>query len=88
MITEHNIASHELIGLHTEITWSSNSQIIGLNGTIKDETKSMIMIGTKNGTKMIAKSNNDWKFTIDNKEIILNGTQIAKRSFDRIGVRT
>jgi ribonuclease P protein subunit POP4 len=88
MITEHNITSHELIGLHTQITESSNSQIIGLNGTIIDETKSMIIMNTKNGTKMIAKSNNSWKFSVDGKNVILNGTQISKRSFDRIGGRS
>ncbi len=87
MITEQNITSHELIGLHTQIIESSNSQIIGLNGTITDETKSMIVMNTKNGTKMIAKSNNSWKFTVDGNDVILNGTQIAKRSCDRIGGR-
>ena len=85
MITADNITSHELIGLRTEIVESTNSQIIGLNGTITDETKSMITINTTNGTKMIAKSNNNWKFSIDNKDIVLNGSKIAKRSFDRIG---
>ncbi len=38
MITVDNITSHEFIGLHTEITKSSNPQIIGLNGRIVDET--------------------------------------------------
>lgn len=85
MITADNIASHELIGLRTEIVESSNSQIIGLNGTIIDETKSMIIIDTVNGTKRIAKSNNSWKFSVDNKGIVLNGSKIAKRPFDRIG---
>ena len=85
MITAENITSHELIGLRTEIVESSNPQIIGLNGTIIDETKSMITINTINGTKMIAKSNNSWKFLVDNKEIVLNGSKIAKRPFDRIG---
>lgn len=85
MITTDNIASHELIGLRTEIVESTNSQIIGLNGTITDETKSMIIMDTANGTKKIAKSNNSWKFTIDEKEIILNGSKIMKRPFDRIG---
>lgn len=85
MITTENIMSHELIGLRTEIVESSNSQIIGLNGTIIDETKSMIIMDTTNGTKMIAKSNNSWKFSIDNKDVVLNGSKIAKRPFDRIG---
>jgi len=41
MITKENIISHELIGLKTEIIDSSNKEILGLNGTIIDETKSM-----------------------------------------------
>ncbi|MCE9653346.1 MAG: ribonuclease P protein subunit [Nitrosarchaeum sp.] len=85
MITAENLSSHELIGLRTEIIESSNSQIIGLNGTIIDETKSMIIINTKNGSKMIAKSNNVWKFSIDNTDVILKGSKISKRPFDRIG---
>jgi ribonuclease P protein subunit POP4 len=87
MITLENIVSHELIGLHTEIANSTNSQLVGLNGTITDETKSMITINTVNGTKMISKSNNHWKFSIENKEIIIDGSKILKRPFDRIGAR-
>jgi len=85
MITIDNITSHEFIGLHTEIIQSSNPQIIGLNGRIVDETKSMFTINTKNGTKSIAKAENSWKFSIENKDIVINGSKIAKRPFDRIG---
>ena len=85
MITTDNITSHEFIGLHTEITNSSNPQIIGLNGRIVNETKSMFTINTTNGTKSIAKSHNSWKFSIQDKDVIVEGSKIAKRSFDRIG---
>ena len=85
MITADNITSHEFIGLHTEITQSSNPQIIGLNGRIVDETKSMFRINTTNGTKSIAKAKNSWKFSIENKDIVIDGSKIAKRPFDRIG---
>ena len=85
MITADNITLHEFIGLHTEIVKSTNPQIIGLNGSIVDETKSMFRINTKNGTKSIAKSNNSWKFSIENKEVIIDGSKIVKRPFDRIG---
>ena len=85
MITVENLSSHELIGLRTEIIESSNSQIIGLNGTITDETKSMFTINTINGAKMIAKSNNVWKFSVNDKDVILIGSKISKRPFDRIG---
>jgi len=85
MITIDNITSHEFIGLHTEIIQSSNPQIIGLNGRIVDETKSMFRINTMNGTKSIAKVKNSWKFSIENKDIVIDGSKIAKRPFDRIG---
>ena len=47
MITAKNISRHEFIGLNTQITKSSNQQVIGLNGTIINETKSMFTINTK-----------------------------------------
>ena len=85
MITADNIHSHEFIGLDTEIVQSTNPQVIGLNGRIINETKSMFTINTENGVKSIAKSTNDWKFSIQNKDIIVDGSKIAKRPFDRIG---
>ncbi len=85
MITVGNITSHEFIGLNTEIARSTNSQVVGLNGIIINETKSMFTISTSDGTKSIAKSTNDWKFSIEGKEIIVEGNRIAKRPFDRVG---
>lgn len=87
MITAENITSHEFIGLDTEIINSSNPQIIGLNGRIVDETKSMFTINTKNGTKSIPKTTSSWKFSIDDNDIVIEGSKIARRSFDRIGVK-
>lgn len=85
MITADNITSHEFIGLNTEIVESTNQQVIGLNGRIENETKSMFTINTENGMRSIAKSTSNWKFSIDNNDIIVKGSKIAKRPFDRIG---
>ena len=79
--------SHEFIGLNTQIVESTNSQVIGLNGRIENETKSMFTINTENGKRSIAKSTSNWKFSIDNTEVIVEGSKIAKRPFDRIGGR-
>ena len=87
MITTDNITSHEFIGLNTEIVKSTNPQVIGLNGRIIDETKSMFTINTENGSKSIMKSSNSWKFSIENKETIIEGSKITKRSFDRLGIK-
>lgn len=87
MITADNIIAHEFIGLHTEIIQSTNPQIIGLNGRIMDETKSMFKINTGNGMKSIAKSTNSWKFSVQDKDVIVEGSKITKRPFDRIGAK-
>ena len=88
MITRENITSHEFIGLNTEVVSSSNPQVIGLNGRIINETKSMFTINTEKGIKSISKSQNNWKFSIQNKDTIVEGTRITKRPFDRIGGRS
>ena len=88
MITADNITSHEFIGLNTEIVKSTNPQVIGLNGRIINETKSMFTINTEKGIKSIAKSTNRWKFSIDNKDVIVEGSKITKRPFDRLGAKT
>lgn len=85
MITTANIASHEFIGLTTKIVESSNPQIVGLNGTVIDETKSMLTLNTQNGIKSFAKANNIWEFSIGSSLAILKGSNIQKRPFDRIG---
>ena len=85
MITADNINSHEFIGLDIEIVQSTNPQVIGLNGRIINETKSMFTINTEKGVKSIPKSTNDWKFSIQNRDITVDGSKIAKRPFDRIG---
>ncbi len=84
MITLENIPINELVGLKTIISDSPNKQIIGLNGTVVDETKSMFVINTKKGFKMIPKKYNTWKFHVNNKEITISGTLFEKRSFDRL----
>jgi ribonuclease P protein subunit POP4 len=87
MITFENITSHEMIGLKTKVYNSPNPQIIGLEGTIVDETKSMFILNTKNGFKMIPKNQNTWKLYADDQEIILYGSLLERRSYDRLGVK-
>lgn len=87
MITLGNITMHEMIGLRTMISASTNGQIVGLTGDIVDETKSMFTINTKNGFKMIPKKQNTWKFFLDQNESTFSGTLLERRSFDRLGVK-
>ena len=87
MITADTISRHEFIGLDTEIIKSNNPQVVGLNGRIINETKSMFTINTKKGMKMIPKLTNDWGFSINGKKLTVKGTSIAKRPYERIGAK-
>ena len=88
MITADTISRHEFIGLDTKVINSSNSEVVGLNGTVINETKSMFTINTEKGRKMIPKSTNDWGFTINGKNMTVKGSTITKRPFERIGAKT
>lgn len=88
MITNQNITQHELIGLDAEIVDSSNPQILGLYGKIIDETKSMFYLKTKNGIKMIPKSNNKWKLHLNSEKPIVSGLMLLRRPQDRLGAKT
>ena len=87
MITVENVTRHELIGLETSIVESNNSQTIGLHGKIIDETKSMFTIQTSTGVKRMPKVNSMWKFNLNGISSIVDGQSIAKRSFERMGVK-
>lgn len=88
MITPENISQHEFIGLKAQVTSSTNPKIVGINGTIINETKSMFSLRTERGVKLIPKSNNYWKFNVNNQQILVDGSKIQKRSFDRLGGKT
>jgi len=87
MITTENILSHEIIGLEAKIVESSNSQIIGLNGTVVYETKSMFTINTKEGFKKIPKNWNKWKFTLNDNFVEIDGKSLTKRPQDRLRIK-
>lgn len=87
MINIDTISRHELIGLDTEVIESNNLQLVGLNGRVINETKSMLTINTKNGKKMIPKITSHLKFFVGSESFLVKGSSIAKRPFERIGAK-
>lgn len=51
MISSKNIFYHELIGLELKVVDSSNPSLIGLRGTVIDETKKTLLIEVKSQIK-------------------------------------
>ncbi len=84
-ITAQNIMSHEFIGLDTKVVHSTNPQIIGLNGRIINETRSMFTIDVNHRVpKSVPKAGSEWEFKIQKDIVIIDGSKIIKRPYDRI----
>ena len=91
-IDASNIASHELVGLHATVVRSANPGTEGLQGTVIDETRSMIIMrcantekGGRGAIKSVAKSTSTWRFALcGGADTLVDGSRIAGRPFERI----
>ncbi len=70
----------ELIGKTITIIESKNKSLVGMKGTVIDETKNILSIEIDGTVKKIVKD--QCVFEIDGKKI--SGTDIAKRTEERI----
>jgi len=85
-ITPDNLLQHELIGLRITVVESSNSNLLGLEGTVVDETRNMLVIEDKRkNLKKIPKVRNRFIFRLERGvDVSVNGKQIISRPEDRI----
>ena len=88
MITALGITSHELVNLHARVSSSACHSLIGLNGTVLDETKSMLLLGTTRGTRWVPKSHSTFEFSpVENSTLKLDGKRILGRPHSRLGAK-
>ena len=71
MISSKNIFYHELIGLELKVVDSSNPSLIGLEGTVIDETKKTLRIEVKEKVQDedLSSNQNDFNFIYKEKLI-------------------
>ena len=87
MIAFENIIAHEMVGLRAKISNSSNKQIVGHDGIIVDETKSMFLLDTRNGFKLLSKKESTWKLYVNGNKTTLHGSILQRRSYDRLEIK-
>ncbi len=84
-ITPKTLLRHELIGLKCKVVRSSNPEIIGIEGTVIDESKNMIVL--KNDKKrMIPKKDATFQFELE-EAVIVDGKFLLGRPEDRVHMR-
>ena len=84
MITRKNLLYSTFIGLEVEITNSSQRHLVGLKGTITDETKNLLIIETKGKEVKVPKVSSTFLFTVeDGGKVEVQGKKIAFRPHER-----
>lgn len=73
-----------LIGSHAKVVDSPNRFLIGLNGTVLDETKNMVALLTEKGPRMVPKMHNVWEIRTGSGAARLDGSRIAGRFHERM----
>ena len=73
-----------LIGSRARVITSQNTSLIGLNGTVLDETKNMVTLLTDRGPKMVPKSPNIWEIRHRSETVRLDGASISKKFHERV----
>ena len=62
-------------------------RVNGIEGTVLDETKHLLIITTEKGTKKVNKNGAQFTFIIDGKEMLVAGSRIVARPEDRIQLK-
>jgi ribonuclease P protein subunit POP4 len=85
MITARNLLLSTFIGLRVEISNSSQRALIGLRGTIVDETKNLLVIGKEDGSEIsIPKNSSTFLITAESGERVeVEGKDITFRPHER-----
>lgn len=78
-----NVVLHELIGLKVRVMHSSDKSQIGLYGTVIDDTKNTLLVSTRNGYRRVAKKISRFKFITAKNIFIVDGKEIAFRTYER-----
>lgn len=84
-ITPKTLTRHELIGLKCRVVRATNPEIIGIEGTVIDETRNMITIENDKRIK-IPKRNAIFQFELE-ESVTVNGNALIGRPEDRVNSR-
>ncbi len=78
------IELHELIGLKLLVAKAASQGLIGISGTVVDETRNTLVVQTRSGEKIVPKAGCTLEFQFRGKKEIVQGSRICFRPEDRL----
>ena len=82
-VTEKNLLYSTFIGLNVEIINSSQRNLVGLKGSIVDETKNLIVIESKGKEVQVPKVSSVFRFYLSGGTVDVEGRKITFRHYER-----
>ncbi|MBI5389426.1 ribonuclease P protein subunit [Candidatus Woesearchaeota archaeon] len=82
-----NITKTELIGLPFDIVSARNPSLVGMHGTIVDETRYTFLIQKNNKNKRVMKEGITFRTALDNRILEIRGSVLVGRPEERIKSR-
>ncbi len=79
-----DIIRYEFIGIHATIIGAKNKSLVGLKGTIVDETKNTFVLDIGDKEKTILKEQATLMVTINGKTYKIDGLLLVGRPEDRL----
>ena len=80
-----SIVQHEFIGLETTVVKALNHNLLGIKGSVVDETRNTFTILHENKRKMVVKDTAVFEFVMpDRTTVEIEGKILTARSEDRI----
>ena len=87
-ILPKNVLKHELIGLKAKVTKSQNPYLIGVEGTIIDETKNTLIILENSKRKIVPKEVVKLRLNLPDGTLVeIDGREIVNRPEERLKKR-
>lgn len=78
------LARGELIGREATVSQSNDPTLVGLSGRVVDETMKTLTLETEGQRRVVGKLGQGFTFTVNQREVPLEGAAIAYRPEDRI----
>lgn len=84
LITKHNAAVHELIGLRAEVIRSAARHMQGISGVVVDETSNTFVLEVRGVEKRVPKNPCVFRFSLPGGEIVdVAGSLVAYSPVER-----
>lgn len=87
-ITPQNILRHEVIGLKAKLVETRNTQLVGLEGLVVDETKNTLTIDNGSKRRIVPKDISIFNLYLPDGTVVeVDGRRLSGRPEDRLKTR-